>query len=136
MRTRSILLCMMLMGSAHASIVVIGNPANTNSVSAEELQRLYTGKSSSFANGDSVVPLNLSDANALRASFDEKAMGRSSSQIKAYWSKLVFTGKGTPPKEVNTEEEMVKLVSNNPNLLGYVSSGTDVSSVKVLLNIN
>lgn len=127
---------LMLMGSVQAGIVIISHPANTNSITAEELQRLYTGKSSSFANGDSVLPLNLSDGNALRASFDEKALGRSSSQIKAYWSKLVFTGKGTPPKEVENEAEMLKLVSSNPNILGYVSSGADTSGVKVLLNID
>lgn len=130
-----IIFCMVLMGSAHADIVIIGHSSNTNSVSVEELQRLYTGKSSSFANGESALPLNLGDANSLRTSFDEKALGRSSSQIKAYWSKLVFTGKGTPPKEVSTEDEMVKLVSSNPNLLGYVSSSADVSGVKVLLKI-
>lgn len=127
---------LMLMGSVQAGIVIIGNPGNSNSITAEELQRLYTGKSSSFANGESVLPLNLSDGNALRASFDQKALGRSSSQIKAYWSKLVFTGKGTPPKEVATEEEMIKLVGSNPNLLGYVSSGADLSAVKVLLTID
>ena len=131
-----IIFCMVLMGSAHADMVIIGHPTNTNSVSIEELQRLYTGKSSSFADGESVLPLNLSDANALRTRFDEKALGRSSSQIKAYWSKLVFTGKGTPPKEVTTEDEMIKLVSSNPSLLGYVSSDADVSGVKVLLKID
>ncbi|SNY45773.1 hypothetical protein SAMN06297280_0956 [Arsukibacterium tuosuense] len=130
-----ILFCMVLMGSAHADIIIIGHPSNSNSVSVEELQRLYTGKSSSFADGESALPLNLSDANTVRTRFDEKALGRSSSQIKAYWSKLVFTGKGTPPKEVDSEAEMVKLVSSNPNLLGYVSSSTDVSGVKVLLKI-
>lgn len=130
------LCCLVLMGSAQAGIVIIGHPANSNTISVEELQRLYTGKTSSFANGDSVVPLNLSDANPLRAGFDENALGRSSSQIKAYWSKLVFTGKGTPPKEVDSEAEMIKLVSSNPNILGYVSSSADVSGVKVLLNID
>ena len=132
-----IIVCgLMLMGSVQAGIVIISHPTNSNTISVDELQRLYTGKSSSFANGDSVVPLNLSDGNALRSSFDEKALGRSSSQIKAYWSKLVFTGKGTPPKEVESEAEMLKLVSSNPNILGYVSSGTDTSGVKVLLNID
>lgn len=136
MKTLIIVFGLMLMGSVQAGIVIISHPANSNNVSVEELQRLYTGKTSSFANGDSVVPLNLADANALRASFDEKALGRSSSQIKAYWSKLVFTGKGTPPKEVASEAEMIKLVSSNPNILGYVSSSADVSGVKVLLNID
>lgn len=130
------LCCLVLIGSTQAGIVIIGHPSNSNTINVAELQRLYTGKTSSFANGDAVVPLNLSDANPLRASFDENALGRSSSQIKAYWSKLVFTGKGTPPKEVDSEAEIIKLVSSNPNILGYVSSSADVSGVKVLLNID
>ncbi|MBZ9611859.1 phosphate ABC transporter substrate-binding protein [Rheinheimera maricola] len=136
MKAVIIILSFLVMGTVQAGIVVIAHPANSNSVTVEELQRLYTGKSSSFANGDAVLPLNLTDANTLRGSFDEKALGRSSSQIKAYWSKLVFTGKGTPPKEVSSDEEMIKLVSSNPNILGYVGSDTDVSAVKVLLKID
>lgn len=124
---------MLLMGTVQANIVIVAHPSNTNVLSKDDIQRLYTGKMANFANGDSAVPLNLSDGNSLRTQFDEKALGRSSSQVKAYWSKLVFTGKGTPPKEVANEAEMLQLVSSNPNILGYVSSSTDFSNLKVLL---
>ena len=136
MKLLLILPSLLLVGAVQAGIVIVAHPTNTNTVSAEELQRLYTGKMSSFANGDSAVPLNLADANTLRTQFDEKALGRSSSQVKAYWSKLVFTGKGTPPKEVANETEMLQLVSSNPNILGYVSSSADTSKVKVLLTLD
>ncbi|WP_333608026.1 phosphate ABC transporter substrate-binding protein [Arsukibacterium sp.] len=136
MKTLLALLLVTFSISLQANVVIISHPDNTNQLTKDDIQRIYTGKSSSFANGDSVIPLNLSDADATRASFDEKALGRSSSQVKAYWSKLVFTGKGTPPKEVSSEQEMLKLVSSNPNILGYVSSGTDTTGVKVLLTLD
>lgn len=136
MKIALILLSVLLCCPLQAGIVIISHPDNSNSISKEEIQRMYTGKSNSFANGDAVLPLNLDDANPLRSSFDEKALGRSSSQIKAFWSKLVFTGKGTPPKEVTSEAEMIKLVSSNPNIIGYVSSTADTAGVKVLLSID
>ena len=136
MKLLLILTSLWLTAAAQAGILIIAHPANSNTISAEELQRIYTGKTSSFANGDAAVPLNLADDNTLRAQFDQKALGRSSSQVKAYWSKLVFTGKGTPPKEVSSEAEMLKLVSSNPNLLGYVDSSADTSGVKVLLSLD
>lgn len=131
-----ILTSLWLTAAAQAGILIVAHPANSNTINAEDLKRLYTGKASSFASGDTAVPLNLTDDNTVRAQFDQKALGRSSSQVKAYWSKLVFTGKGTPPKEVGSEAEIVKLVSSNPNLLGYVSSTADTSGVKVLLSLD
>mgnify|MGYP006166206435 FL=1 len=121
--------------STQSAIVVIGHPDNSASLDKETLQRLYTGRSNSLLNGDAAIPLNLSDQQSLRSQFDEKALGRSSSQLKAFWSKLVFTGKGTPPKEVDSETEMITLISSTPNLIGYVSANADTAGVKVLMSI-
>ena len=131
MKASIIAILIFLCSSANAAIVVIGHPDNAATLDKETLQRLYTGRS----NSGNAVPLNLSDQQSLRAQFDEKALGRSSSQVKAFWSKLVFTGKGTPPKEVNSESEMISLISATPNLIGYVSANTDTTGVKVLMNI-
>ena len=131
MKASVIAILIFLCSSANGAIVVIGHPDNAATLDKETLQRLYTGRS----NSGNAVPLNLSDQQSLRAQFDEKALGRSSSQVKAFWSKLVFTGKGTPPKEVNSESEMISLISATPNLIGYVSANTDTTGVKVLMNI-
>ena len=131
MKASVIAMLILLCSSASGAIVVIGHPDNAATLDKETLQRLYTGRS----NSGNTVPLNLNDQQSLRALFDEKALGRSSSQVKAVWSKLVFTGKGTPPKEVNSESEMISLISSSPNLIGYVSASADTTGVKVLMNI-
>jgi hypothetical protein len=45
------------------------------------------------------------------------------SQAKALWSKLVFTGKATMPKEVGSSAEVKKAVAANPKAMGYIESG-------------
>jgi len=57
---------------------------------------------------------------------------KSASQLKAYWSKLLFTGKGTPPKEIGSDAEMVSLVASNPNMIGFVDAAAVNDSVKVV----
>lgn len=136
MKTLLIISCLFLSNLAQAAIAVVVHPSNQTSLTQDDLVRLYTGKLSAFPDGASAIPVNLADSVPLRAEFDQKALGRSSSQVKAYWSKLVFTGKGTPPKEVTSEAEMIKLVSSNPNIIGYVSSTADTAGVKVLLSID
>lgn len=115
---------------AMANIAVIVNPANTSSVNAEEVVRIYTGRSNAFN------AVNLAESVPLRAQFDEKGVGRTSAQLKAHWSKLVFTGKGTPPAELASEEAVLDFVANNPQAIGYVSADKVTAAVKVVHTIN
>lgn len=135
MKTLLIISCLFLSNLAQAAIAVVVHPSNQTSLTQDDLVRLYTGKLSAFPDGASAIPVNLADSVPLRAEFDQKALGRSSSQVKAYWSKLVFTGKGTPPKEVASDSEVLELVASNPNLIGYVSAGAVSAKVKVLLTL-
>lgn len=135
---KTMTLCAALLCSAtsFASVVVVVHPSNTADISRDDINRLYTGRASSFPGGSQAVPINLVDSNSARNNFDDKVLGRSSSQIKAHWSKLVFTGKGSPPKEVNNDAEVLDLVANNPNIIGYVSKGADTSNVRTVLTVD
>ncbi|WP_333607303.1 phosphate ABC transporter substrate-binding protein [Arsukibacterium sp.] len=130
LRILSMLMVLGWTNLACADIVVIVNPAFTGSVTTDELARLYTGRSSSL------TAVNLAESQAIRAEFDQKGVGRSSAQLKAYWSKLVFTGKGSPPKELTSEAEMLTLIASDPQAIGYVSSANVNDSVKVILTLN
>ena len=59
-------------------------------------------------------------------------MGKSGSQYKAFWSKLVFTGKGKPPKEMSGDAAVIAAVSANPDAIGYVSASAVTDAVKVI----
>jgi len=117
---------------ASAEIAVIVHPSNANAVDEATISKIYLGREKSFADGTSVLPMSLGESAAASAAFNEKVLKKSSSQLKAYWSKLVFTGKGTPPKEVGSDDEMVKLVAGNPSLMGYVDAAKVDASVKVV----
>ncbi|WP_214000701.1 phosphate ABC transporter substrate-binding protein [Arsukibacterium sp.] len=113
-----------------ADIAVIVNPANSTNLTTDELTRLYTGRSSALA------AVNIAESSPLRGQFDEKGVGRSSAQLKAHWSKLVFTGKGTPPLELATEAAVIEHVAQNPNAIGYVDASSVTDAVKVVLTLN
>ena len=67
-----------------------------------------------------------------RVDFDESVLGRSTSQVTSYWSKLVFTGKGTPPKEISSETDVIELVKNNQNIIAYIDSDKVTGDVRVI----
>lgn len=117
---------------AFAELVVIVNPSNTNALEIKEIQRIFLGKDKKFSDGSESIPINQSQESPQRQSFDEEILGRSSSQVSAYWSKLVFTGKGIPPKEVASDAEVIELVKSNPSVIGYVNKSSVDSSVRTI----
>ena len=56
----------------------------------------------------------------------------SKSQFTAYWAKLMFTGKGVPPKVVENEADMIDLVAKNPSIIGYVDAANVTADVRVV----
>lgn len=118
---------------AFAEVAVIVHPSNNNALDEATVAKIFLGREKSFADGKSVVPVSLGESAAASTAFNDTVLKKSSSQLKAYWSKLVFTGKGTPPKEITSDEEMIKLVATNPSLIGYVDASKVDASVKVAL---
>ena len=82
-----------------AVIVSAKNPAS--SLTKEQASDLFLGKATSFPGGGSASPVDLPESSPVREDFYSKVTGKSASQAKSYWSKMVFTGKGTPPKELS-----------------------------------
>ncbi|GLX84712.1 hypothetical protein tloyanaT_09640 [Thalassotalea loyana] len=117
-----------------AEVVVIVGAANANSVAGSDVSRIFLGKLKKFGDGSSVTPVNLAAGSPVREAFEKNALGKSSSQIKAYWSKQVFSGKGKPPKELGSDADVINFVSSNPGAIGYVDAGSVNDSVKVIAN--
>ncbi len=135
MKTVLLIAGLVLSPLAQAEVAVIVHPSNAATLDADAVSKLFLGREKSFPGGAAAVPLALSDDAAATAEFNDKILKKPSSQLKAYWSKLIFTGKGTPPKEIASDAEMVKLISSNPNMIGFVDAKAVDGSVKVVLKM-
>jgi ABC-type phosphate transport system substrate-binding protein len=115
-----------------ADVVVVVHPSNDAALDKKSVQRIFLGKEKKFSNGKEVLPVNQVPSSDARGSFDTDTLGRSSTQIAAYWSKLVFTGKGIPPKELDNDAAVLAIVADNPNAIGYLDSASVSGAVKVV----
>lgn len=118
--------------STLASITVIVHPSNNNDLNKSAITRLFLGKTKKFPDGTIAIPLNQDESKNITEEFNSKALRKSSSQLKAYWSKLVFTGKGTPPKNAEDNKAVLDIVAQNPNVIGYISSDIVNDKVKAV----
>lgn len=133
MKFLTIAACMLLTSSvSFASPVVIGNLAGADSLSSSDAKKLFLGKLKKLPNGASPVVIEYTDGTPIRAEFHDAVTNKSESQLQAYWSKLIFTGKGTPPKAVGSAAEVIAEVSSNPAAVGYIDSSEVTGDVKVI----
>jgi ABC-type phosphate transport system substrate-binding protein len=123
---------LMAASSANAEVAVIVHPSNGAALDDSSVERIFLAKSKSFPDGSPAVPINQSEGAAARDAFDAGVLNKSAAQLKSYWSKLVFTGKGSQPQDVSGDGEVKALISANPNMIGYIDAGAVDGSVKVV----
>lgn len=94
---------------------------------------IFLGKLTQLPGGTlPVVPLDQAEGSPVRDEFYLRVTGKSPSQLKAFWSKLIFTGRGRPPKTVTDSTEVLKYLRDNPAVIGYVDRKYADSSVRIL----
>lgn len=115
--------------------VVVHSSVKDASITAAQAADVFLGKANALPSGHKTVPMDQGEGQSARDEFYSKAAKKDAAQLKAYWSRLIFTGKGQPPKVLSDDAEVLQLVANNPNIVGYVSGNANTSRVKVLLTI-
>jgi len=118
-----------------ASIVVIGNPAGADTLSAGDVKKFFMGKKSRLSTGEKVKIIELADGDAGRIAFHAATTGRSEAQLQSAWSRLVFTGKAEAPMQVANDAAVIQAVSASSNAIGYINESAVTGDVKVLLKL-
>ncbi|GAK58842.1 hypothetical protein U27_05817 [Candidatus Vecturithrix granuli] len=114
-------------------IVHASNPVTQ--LSKEDVSNMFLKKVKHWKeSGEAVLPVDLVEDSPIRAQFSESIHGRKITAIKAYWQKQIFSGRGVPPEEKKSENEVLKYVSENPGAIGYIAASTPIDdyNVKVL----
>ncbi len=136
--TRTLFAAGLLFGAAcaQAELAIIAHPGNSlDSIDQAEVERLYLGRSRSFPGGGTVKPLDQAPGNPMREKFFASVLGMTEAQVTGYWSRRMFSGKGTPPDTLADDLAVKARVASDPSSLGYVREDVVDSSVKVLLLI-
>jgi ABC-type phosphate transport system substrate-binding protein len=118
-----------------AEISVIVHPDNAMaSIDKSQAKKIFLGKSKKFPGGGKAKPIDQSGG-AAREAFHSTITKKNAAKLKSYWSRMVFTGKAQPPKEVADDAGVIAKVSGDPKAIGYVDSSSVDDSVKEVLKI-
>ena len=125
------------MPAANASadvVVVVSARSAITRLTAEQVTKIFLGKTEAFPNGDGATPIDQVEGDPIRDEFYSKVAHKNAPQVTAYWAKIIFTGDGHPPKLLGGNAAVRKAVANNPNAIGYIDKSAVDSSIRVILD--
>lgn len=118
--------------STEEAVVIIANKnVPDSSLSVEEVKRIFLAKKRLWQDGSKIEFVTLKGC-AAHDVFLKSYLEKTPSQYDSYSKNLVFTGRGKALRTFSTEAEVVKYVSGTDGAIGYVSSGTNTRSAKVI----
>lgn len=122
--------------SSFAELVIIANKdLAVTSLTREQIYRIYLGKTKFLPNGVKVIPVDQKAGTYSHDKFYAEIIQKSETDIKSYWSRVIFTGQGYPPIQESDDQSVKDLVAKNPNCMGYIDKSNLDDSVKVLYSI-
>jgi ABC-type phosphate transport system substrate-binding protein len=113
-------------------VAVVSAKSPVTTLSMSQVADIFSSKASRFPNGVLAFPIDQAEGSTVRDEFYNKVVGKTAAQIKAYWSKIIFTGRGQPPPSVSNDIEMKKRISDNPAAIGYIDRSLVDDSVRVV----
>lgn len=125
--------CCAVLSVARAEVVpVVGAQSPLAGLTREEVADVFLGKPMRLPGGIKPVPLDQVEGSPARDEFYRRYTGKSPAQVKALWSKLIFTGRGRPPRMLADGAEVLREVRANPLSIGYVDRQQVDATVRVL----
>jgi ABC-type phosphate transport system substrate-binding protein len=120
-------------GAATADVVaVVSAKSPIIALSKSQLADIFLGKTTRFPDGSPAVAVDQAEGSAARDEFYDRVAGKSAAQIKAFWAKIIFTGRGQPPPTVSSAIELKRRIKENPASIGYLDRSLLDDGIRVV----
>jgi len=123
--------------SAQLFAVIVNKSNPVESMSKDEVSKMFLKRTVQWANGSDVLPVDLPANSATRKVFSETLLGKTAAAVKSYWQQQSFSGRGTPPAIKDNEKAVLEYVQANPGAIGYISPESNYTAYRVkIVDVN
>lgn len=119
-------------GSVDSVVVIVSADRAVTEISRLQLADIYLGRASRLPDGGPVVPVDQAPGSPAREIFYEEYLDRSQAEVRSHWSKLIFTGRGRPPRDLPGDRRVKERVASDPRAIGYVDVSLVDESVRIV----
>ena len=128
------MLAVTFMAQSQAPVVsVIANTSvSSQEISVDQIRRIFSMRQTVWPNNQQITVFVLTNQHDTHKTFSTKVLGMFPYQLDRIWNKLVYSGLGEEPIKVQTEQEMIERISQQPGAIGYVMGQVNIDTVKII----
>lgn len=115
---------------AAEDIAIVNTTSGVASLTSDQVKDLFLGKKTSWDDGSKVVVIIVKGGSESESLF--KFLGKSEQQFQTTWKKIIFTGKGSMPDMVDSNDAVVEKVAKTPGAIGFVDKAKAKDTVKAI----
>lgn len=134
-----IFLCCALSGLSPNAIadpvVVVNARSGVSQLSQDEVINIFLGRYRRLPNGVTAIPVDQPESSPLRGEFYRRLVNKDLHEINAYWSRLIFSGKTTPPSQAADANEVITLLTGNIGGIAYLDRSRIDSRFRIVLEL-
>lgn len=117
------------------SLVVVVNPASgVETLSRNDVINIFLGRFRQLPSGLTAQPIDLPVSPA-RAQFYRSLVNKEPAEINAYWARLVFSGRTSPPIQTDHQEEVITALRTHPGGVAYLERSKVSSREKIVFEL-
>lgn len=114
-------------------VVIVSARSPAPQLSGDQVAAIFLGQAGRLPDGSEVVALDQRIGSGERNQFYQQVAGKTPALLKAHWSKMLFTGRGQPPREALDAASVRRMVADNPSMIGYIDRSALDGSVRPVL---
>lgn len=124
---------MMTMAIPAQGITVITNASvDRSELQLTELRAIFTMKKRLWSDGQPVQVYVLTPEQGSHREFCKQVLGVFPRQLQSIWHRLVYSGTGEAPIELNNEQEMLEVIASTKGAIGYIQQEQDHEQITIL----
>lgn len=103
------------------NVQIVGNNIGTVNLKKNTLINVFRGRVTTWDNKKTVTVVLPSQKNGSAVLVAEVIYNTTLKGMQKFWLSLVFQGRANPPIFLDTDEEIIRYVQNNPGSIGVIS---------------
>ena len=106
-------------------------------LSKSKARMLYRGKTKKISGSLKIILVDLPETSIHREDFYKMLLGKSVSQMNGYWAGRAFSGRGSPPEELDSDDikQILQWLNDNPNGIAYAPIESVPKEVNILITV-
>jgi hypothetical protein len=101
-------------------VVAVRSDSEIGTLSKNEVIDIFLGRFRQLPSGQRAEPLDDSTHSPEKQAFYLALINKTSAEINAYWARLLFSGRVTPPRAMDNQEKILDELIRNPRAIGYL----------------